>query len=902
MLNTVLSSEKDVPLLKDVQLLSQALHAIMTEKMSSPSLQIFKLLNQTNPDKEKLASLLATLSPSQTEELIHACSIFAQVLNLAEDMHHERRRRIHESSGSTPPTGSIEDALKKIELAQIDKKTLQDTLNHTHIGAILTAHPTEVQRQTILDLLRKIHHLLEAYNLPNLSKEDQGNIEEALLSALLTLWQSDETRHFKMTVFDEIDNGIAYFPLSFFEALPKLYRNLSKKLKKISTDLTLPNIIHIGGWIGGDRDGNPFVKADVLNHAFKQQAQTLFHFYRKELKSLYKELSVSVRRVDVDEAVLALADQSPDKSIAREEEPYRKAIAFILARTIATGKTLGAQLSSHFGLGKPYANAAEFKADLDTLKNSLMNNGSTFLAMGRLTKLIRSVSLFEFYLMPLDLRQHAQKHAQTVAELFTHSGLEDYLSLNEEEKQAVLIRELKTTRPLFSPYTEYSEEVKTELDIFHTAYIIKQKYGQQAIRQSIISNCDYLSDILALALILKETGLLKTDPIAPQTSINIVPLFETIEALKNASNIMEALFDLPWYRALLGSVQNVQEIMLGYSDSNKDGGYVTSQWSLYLAEEALVKTAQAHQVTLRLFHGRGGSVGRGGGPAYQAILAQPAHSVNGQIRITEQGEVITFKYADSNNAQRNLETLVAATLEATLLPVQGQEPDHNLLQSLSDHAFSTYRALITHPDFIDYFLQTSPIEQIASLNIGSRPASRKSLTKIQDLRAIPWVFSWTQNRLMLPAWYGFGSAVEQLKKEQPHIIQQLQDIWSHSPFFQAMLSNMEQVLAKVDTQIAKAYTVLSKNPETAKEIFLRLEAEYERSKQALLDITQATDLLQDNRTLARSLALRLPYLNTLNWIQIELLKRLRTEPNNEHILSQIHATINGIAQGLRNTG
>ena len=894
--------EKDAPLLQDVKLLEQILLEIMGTKMSQQSLAAFNLLLYEEIDKKALPDLLAALNLAEIGEVIRACSLFAQVLNIAEDLHHERRRRIYESENDSILRGSLEDILDKIKSGGVDADLLQETLNHSHISAVLTAHPTEVQRQTILSLLRKIFHLLQAYNLPNLNLEDKSSIEEALTVTLLTLWQSDETRHFKLTVHDEIDNGIAYFPLSFFEALPKLYRKLSRGLKGMFPQMVLPNIVTIGSWIGGDRDGNPYVQADTLQTAFERQAQVLFHYYRKQLKSLYEELSLSVRKVTVSEGVLELSAISPDCSIAREEEPYRRAIALITSRLMATAKQLGAKLSSRFGYGQPYLTLEEFTRDLSTLKQSLLLNGSEHLAHGRIGKLIRCANLFGFYLMPVDMRQHAQRHTEVVSALFASAHLEDYAALSEAQKCTVLLRELKNPRPLYSDFIAYPDTVQSELAVFHMARTIKEKFGNKAIGQSIISNCDHVSDMLALALILKEMGLLHTDATEPQTSINIVPLFETIEALQQASVVMDTLWSDPWYRALLKSADDTQEIMLGYSDSNKDGGYVTSQWSLYCAEEELVQVAQKHGVRMRLFHGRGGSVGRGGGPAYKAILAQPAQSVNGQIRITEQGEVVTFKYADPNNAQRNLETLVAATLEATLFKPESHEPDHNLMQALSNAAFKAYRALITQPDFVDYFLQTSPIEQIASLNIGSRPASRNSLTKIQDLRAIPWVFSWTQTRLMLPAWYGFGSAIQSLQQQDKNVIEKLQHIYQQSPFFQAMLSNMEQVLAKVDIDIARAYVGLSEHQLSAQALFVQLEQEYHQSHDALLEIMQHQTVLQDNRSLARSLALRLPHLNMLNWLQIELLKRLKQQPENQEMLSHMHATINGIAQGLRNTG
>lgn len=898
----ILDREKDAALLHDVELINQMLQDIMSKHIAPATWNAFHQIIDQQAPSEGIPPTLAQLTLEQTQELIQSCSLFAQVLNIAEDIHHARRRHVYEVEGAKPSAGSLEDLLFKIQQAGIPQPLLQTALNQTHVSAVLTAHPTEVQRQTTLTLLRKVSHLVEVYSQPDLKKEDKDNIEETLYATLLTLWQSDETRHFKITVENEIDNGLAFFPLSFFEALPKFYRKLSRGLGGIHPGIELPNILRIGSWIGGDRDGNPYVSAETLKTAFRKQAQVLFTFYTQQLKSLYEELPLSIRKVSVDEALQKLSEHSPDTGIARSEEPYRRAIALICARIAATGHALGAPVKQPFTDKEPYAGHEEFLHNLRTIRDSLQHHGSAELVGGRLTKLIRCAGMFGFYLMPVDLRQHAQTHAQVLSALFAHAGLGSYSDLPEAQKCEVLLRELQSSRPLYSPFAVYAPDVRRELDIFLAANDIKQRYGEGAICQSIISNCDHASDILALALILKETGLLLPDAKEPRTRVNIVPLFETIDALQRAPQVMQNLWAQPWYRALLSSAGETQEIMLGYSDSNKDGGYVTSQWILYQAEKTLTQLASSFKVRLRLFHGRGGSVGRGGGPAYQAILAQPAGSVNGQIRITEQGEVITFKYADPNNAQRNLETLVAATLQATLLPHSGSEPDTTLMNALSNAAFTAYRELITRPDFIQFFLQTTPITQIASMNIGSRPVSRKTLAQIEDLRAIPWVFSWTQNRLMLPAWYGFGSAVASLQRDHRETLDQLRALYQNSPFFQAMLSNMEQVLAKVDVNIAHAYTRLSDDQKQAQAIFSQLETELTRSRQALLDIMQTPDILHNNRTLLRSLALRLPYLNTLNWLQIELLARLKENPNDEAILGQIHATINGIAQGLRNTG
>ncbi len=897
---SLLNNPKDAELLADAEFMTASLYAVLENHADEIVVNALKILANAQDSSKIITELLPSLSDEQTENLITAVGIFAQILNIAEDVHHERRRLVHEQQGSAAQDGSIAETVRKLQAEQVPLEVVQDVLNHTLVSPVLTAHPTEVQRQAVLVSHRKIRELLPRRELCR-SADEMSELQREMNIVLLTLWQTSETRHFKLSVQSEIQNGVNIFPRSFFSALPRVYRDMEKHFQAAYPQIRVPNVLKIGGWIGGDRDGNPFVSAQTLRDAFRYHANAAFHHYRRELDALYQELPLSIRRVNVSDGVLVLSAKTPDTEVARQEEPYRRAVAYVMARMVGKAHELGAPLGCRFGVGEPYADAAEFLRDLHTLQDSLRDNRSEALANGRIADIIRTASVCGFHLMPLDLRQHAEKHAHVVAELFQAADLEDYLRLPENEKQAVLLRELQHQRPLYTPFIAYSEETRRELAIFHEARKIKEAFGEDAITQSIISNCEQPSDLLALALILKETGLLSLNKGQPESRINIVPLFETIEALANAVPVMQTLFSNDWYRALIASRDNIQEIMLGYSDSNKDGGYISSTWGLYQAEIGLVRLFQQHNIRIRLFHGRGGSVGRGGGPSYQAILAQPAGSVGGQIRITEQGEVLTAKYGDASNASRNLEALVAATLEATLLPA-APDPDVKLMNALSESSFAHYRALITRQGFIDYFLQTSPIEQIASLNLGSRPASRKTLARIQDLRAIPWVFSWTQNRLMLPAWYGFGSAVQELCAQDSGCLNALQQHAQQNRFFRAMLSNMEQVMAKTDLTLAEHYAALSQDDEHGADIFATIKAEYQRSLKALLDILQTETLLADNRPLARSLALRIPYLNALGGLQVALLGKLRQEPNNERVLQMVHQTINGVAQGLRNTG
>ena len=897
--------QKDLPLKRDLALLDELLTDIIAGHAGSDVLTELQGLLRDGLDAAELLQQLRKLDIHQTTALVRACGFYAQLYNIAEDLHHERRRRAHMLAGSPPRQGSLKHALHQLHQHGVTLDALTDTFRHASVVPVLTAHPTEVQRQSVLDSQRAIRKFLSQLDQPNITDDERDQIKDKLARVVLMLWQTSEIRHFRMTVKDEIENGIAYYPLTFFRALPALYRQLEKELtEQWGAAPMLPSFVRVNGWIGGDRDGNPNVDAGVLRHAFTRQAETVFAHYFYELQGLYRELSLSSRLVEVSPALIGLTTASPEHAVARAEEPYRRAIATIEARLAGSAQALGIAERGRYAPTVPYADAAAFADDLRILEHSLVEHGCQSLVDGRLGRLLRSIDVFGFYLMSLDLRQHAAIHQSVVAELFSRAGLENYQTLDEAGRVAVLLRELATPRPLYSPYQAYSAEAEKELAIFREAERIKTAFGEQAINQSIISNFAQVSDQLALALLCKETGLIRIVDDQPVSRLNLVPLFETIADLRQSSEVMDTLFALPWYRSLLDSRNQLQEVMLGYSDSNKDGGYLTSQWELFQAEKRLVQSFARVGIKMRLFHGRGGSVGRGGGPSYEAIVAQPAGSVAGRIRITEQGEVIASKYADPHNGARNLETLVAATLEASIVSAGSRRTDEGIFNELSQDAYDAYRALVETDGFMQYFLEACPIAEIAQLNIGSRPASRKSLTSIADLRAIPWVFSWAQVRIMLPGWYGFGSAVaaffDRHGEEKGQNLLRAQ--YKSSPFFRMVLSNMEQVLAKTDLNLARRYTQLASDGELAHHLFDRIEEEWRRAQQALFAITGQTQLLADNQALARSLAIRLPYLNILNLLQVELLQRLRDNPDDAEVRGAIQQTINGIAAGLRNSG
>jgi phosphoenolpyruvate carboxylase len=916
-----MTQDKDAPLREDIRLLGRLLGDTVRDQQGAAAFELIERIRQNSvrfrrdddiAARRELEDMLDALSRDQTIQVVRAFSYFSHLANIAEDQHHIRRSRAHLIAGSAPREGSLAHALEAaLASGTTDAAGLVDFFDSARVSPVLTAHPTEVQRKSILNCETVIARLLDERDRMQLTPEESEANLEALRRAVLTLWQTRILRTAKLSVIDEVNNGLSYFDTTFLRELPRLYASLEDRLTAAAPGLAgaeLANFLQVGSWIGGDRDGNPFVTAEVLDKALAMHAAVALEYYLNELHTLGSQLSMSQGFVSASDALLALAERSGDHSPHRSDEPYRRAVSGLYARLAATYRALlGHEPARHaVARAEPYADAAALSEDLDTLHRSLVANGSAALSRGRLRQLRRAVKVFGFHLAPIDLRQNSDVHERVVAELLeTARPGTDYRARDEAGRCALLLEELATARPLASPHVRYSDETEGELAIFRTARRAHQRYGKAAIRHCIISKTDDVSDLLELAVLLKEAGLLR--PLENALDVDIVPLFETIGDLENAAGVMERLFSLPIYRNLLAARDQTQEVMLGYSDSNKDGGFLTSGWALYKAEGELVATFARHGVRLRLFHGRGGSVGRGGGPSYQAILAQPDGAVQGQIRLTEQGEVIGAKYGNPEVGRRNLEVLVAATLETSLRPA-GAEPTPpafmDAMQALSDAAFTTYRGLVYDTEgFERYFWESTVISEIAALNIGSRPASRKKSTAIEDLRAIPWVFSWSQCRVMLPGWYGFGSAVSTFLAQHPKdglaLLQRMYREWS---FFATLLSNMDMVLAKSDLAIASRYADLVKDVALRDAIFGRIRAEHQATVEALLQITGQRELLEANPLLKRSIRNRFPYLDPLNHVQVELLRRHREHGDDPRIRNGIHISINGIAAGLRNSG
>ncbi|MDM0058298.1 phosphoenolpyruvate carboxylase [Variovorax fucosicus] len=922
----------DQPLIDDIRLLGRILGDVIREQEGEDTYALVEKIrtlsvafrrDADHGADRSLKNLLKGLSAAETVRVIRAFTYFSHLANLAEDRHQIRRRTDVDRAGDSVE-GSLQTALARIRKAGITPAAVVESLAHSYVSPVLTAHPTEVQRKSILDAERGIAQLITlrdeirqrqqlfAGRKDALTPLELADNEHQLRTRVTQIWQTRLLRFSKLTVADEIENALSYYEATFLREIPRVYAELEQALGQ---DGIAP-FLRMGQWIGGDRDGNPNVSAQTLEYALKRQSELVLRHYLTEVHYLGSELSLSATLVDVTVEMQALAERSPDANEHRHDEPYRRALTGVYSRLAATLKKLtGGDAARHaVPPQNPYPNAEEFLADLRTVAESLREKHGGVLVAHRIGPLIRAVEVFGFHLATVDLRQSSDKHEAVVADLLAHARIEpDYAALDEEAKQALLLRLLDDARPLRVPDVEYTPLTQSELAIFAAARTMRASYGTAAIRHYIISHTETVSDLLEALVLQKEVGLLRGTLSADATvDLIVVPLFETIEDLRNAAPIVRAYYALPGIAALVQRSGAEQDVMLGYSDSNKDGGIFTSNWELYRTGTALVALFDELDlgIRLRMFHGRGGTVGRGGGPSYQAILAQPPGTVRGQIRLTEQGEVIGSKYANREIGRRNLETLVAATLEATLLPPAKAAPASFMAAAtvLSAASMAAYRKLVYEtPGFGDYFFGATPIREIAELNIGSRPASRNPSHKIEDLRAVPWSFSWGQCRLTLPGWYGFGSAIEQFlgegkpaeRKERQALLQRMYAQW---PFFRTLLSNMDMVLAKSDLALASRYAELVADRKLRQKVFSMIEAEWHRTSDALTLITGAKQRLEGNADMQRSVRHRFPYIDPLHHLQVELMRRYRAGEGGERLQRGIHISINGVAAGLRNTG
>jgi phosphoenolpyruvate carboxylase len=904
----------DQPLRHDIRLLGNLLGEVLRTHEGDALFAAVEEIRQTalrfrrdgDPAAaRRLDALLRRLSRDDTIGVVRAFSYFSHLANIAEDRH--LVRRLH-----APGPGTLAHAVATLQARGVGPRRLASLLAGACLMPVLTAHPTEVRRKSILDAERAIARLIESREVAQAAAHPE--LDEELLAAIATLWQTRMLRPEKLTVYDEIDNALTYWHTTFLREIPALYGKLERTARLAEP---LPIFLALGSWIGGDRDGHPLVTAATMRAALRAQAETVFGHYATAIHALGAELSMSLLLTPVSPALQRLADDSVDPSRQRADEPYRRALTGVYARLLATARHLDLELQARPALASAmaYESAHGLRADLAVIAESLAAHGSGRIARLRVAPLLRAIDVFGFHGATLDLRQSSDVFETVVAELLNAAEVTpDYRKLPEAERVRLLSRELAHARPLVSPHFVYSERTQAELAVFNAARELRAAFGSRAIERHIVSHTETLSDLLEVALLQKECGLLGGVE-QRHCQLMVVPLFETIDDLERAPAIMLELWSHPGLRSLLlpPAREPMQEVMLGYSDSNKDGGFLMSTWQLYRATQRLTRIADSEHVRLRLFHGRGGTVGRGGGPSYEAILAQPPGSVRGQLRLTEQGEIIQARYADPRLGASHLETLVAALLEASLAPAaldaSREREFEAAMDEIARHSHRAYRALVYDSEgFAEYFFSATPIAEIMELNIGSRPAARRFTGRIEDLRAIPWVFSWGQCRILLPGWYGFGSGIAAWladgssaaeRRRRATLLRTMAQQW---PFFRTLLGNMEMVLAKVDLAIGGRYAALATNRRRGAAILARIRREWTLSHKHLLAVSGQKQLLDGNQALQQALRQRLPYIDPLNHLQVELIKRHRAGVTDERIKRGIHLTINGISAGLRNTG
>jgi len=931
-----------LPIKDDVRLLGSMLGAVLHEQEGALIFDLLETLRKNAVGLRRgsgeqygvaLTKLLKKLTPAQTILVARAFSYFFHLTNIAEDQHQHRQLRLAAMSGTAAQPGSIAHALAQLDAAGITEAAIRSFLKTAMISPVLTAHPTEGQPKSVLDAERAIARLLAERDLPLTPKERQRNHAQ-LYSRVAGLWQTRLLRPAALALEGEIDNVLSYYRQTFLTELPALYEELEEELaarfpqpsNQKSTPAELPGFMHTSSWIGGDRDGNVNVNADSMRHVLARQSGTILDFYLEQTRALGEELSISSLFVDITPALRALAEMAPETTQG-VEEPYRRALVGMHARLAATAQALHARPGGS-AIAQAYDSAATFSNDLQIIIDSLRSHQGAGLIRPRLAALRRAAEVFGFHLATLDMRQRSDVHERVLSELFSRARVEQhYETLPERSKIELLLDELSRPRLLFSSYVSYSEETSSEMAILHAAREIRQRYGSRAIGNYIVSHTTSVSDFLEAVLLQREAGLLRIhwNDLADQSpdmeiDLLVVPLFDTIPDLRCAAGIMETLMTIPQVRHLIGRQGYLQEVMLGYSDSNKDGGFLTSNWELYKAQTRMAEVFDRSGVRLRLFHGRAGTVSAGGSSSYEAILAQPPGTVNGQIRVTEQGEIIASRFSNPEIGRHNLELLVAATLEASLIPPPSSEFEtekleqfEQVMEELSACSYRTYRNLVFDtPGFTDYFFSSTPIAEIAELHGSAAMTDNRSSYRIENLRAIHWEFAWGQCRLLLPGWYGFGTAVTSWSqagsaKEKKDKIALLRLMYKEWPFFASMLSNLETAMVKTDIAVASRYAELVSSLALRRRIFQRIEEEHQATLACLTLITGSRQPLANRPELTRSIQSRFTYLDPLNHLQIELLKRHRRAETggsqvDERLHRAIHLTINGIAAGLRNTG
>lgn len=911
---------------RDVRFLGNILGEVLVHQGGNELLEIVEKIRETSKSLRSVflpelfadfKRIVSTLDPDNRHQVIRAFAIYFQLVNIAEQNHRIRRKRDYErSAGESVQPGSIESAVQDLKERNFTYEEVQEILESLSLELVMTAHPTEAMRRAILDIHKRISEDVMLLDNPTLTFREREQLREKLLNEVITLWQTDELRDRKPTVLDEVRNGMYYFHETLFHILPEVYQELERCLTKYypGSDWHVPTYLRFGSWIGGDRDGNPSVTADVTWKTLEMQRKLAIREYQNILTGLMKNLSFSATIVNVsDELKQSILTDRENVTLKKmeiwhnEKEPYRIKLAYMLAKMVHV-------LDTSMTGKERYESPEEFIEDLQIIDRSLRHHYADYVADTYIKKLIRQVELFGFHTATLDIRQHSKEHENAMAEILAKMNVvSDYASLEEEDKIELLNKLLNDPRPLTTPYQEYSDSTEECLEVYRTVYRAQKEFGVNCISSYLISMAEGASDIMEVMVFAKEVGLFtKENDGTVVATLQAVPLFETIEDLHAAPSIMRRLFNLPIYREGVKAMNDLQEIMLGYSDSNKDGGAVTANWELQVAMKEITAVGSEFGVKLKYFHGRGGSLGRGGMPLNRSILAQPASTIAGGIKITEQGEVISSRYSLKGIAYRSLEQATSALIRASINARTPEENEHEkeweqISAKISEVSQKKYQDLIFRdPDFLSFFKESTPLPEVGELNIGSRPSKRKNSDRFEDLRAIPWVFAWTQSRYLLPAWYAAGTGLQSFYQDNEDNMKTLQDMYINYPFFTSMIDTLQMAMAKADLIIAKEYSLMTNDDVARERIFGLIKEEFKLTKEMVLKITGQQDILDNQPVLQESIRLRNPYVDPLSYLQVQLLNELRDlrekGEDDPDLLREVLLTINGIAAGLRNTG
>jgi len=900
---------------EDVRLLGSLLGQVLQEQEGPALLErvegirrqaIARRLDPSPENERALRDLVWGLEPADADRVVRAFALYFHLINLAEEHHRLRTLWEREVRGQPAPRPeSVAAAIAHLRSEGVSPARLASVLERLELRPVFTAHPTEARRASMLLHLRAVADLLAALNDPQATPESRSRATQALLAEITALWQTDELRPRRPTPLDEVAGGLYYLERSAWVVVPVLFRDLQEAVEHYAPDArpAVRPFIRFGSWMGGDRDGNPHVTVEVTEQTLQLQRQRVLRLYLEEVAALGRELSVSTRRTRVSEELATslrrdlaeLPELEADPEFPPATEPYRRKLRVVEERLRRTldGRTGG------------YASPGSFVEDLERVRRSLEAHRGERIARGRLQDLLVRAHTFGFHFAALDLRQESRVHERAVAHLLRRAGIvEDYLSLPERERVSLLARLLET-----GPVEAIPEdpEVAEVVRLFSAIPRWQERFGPEACQTYIVSLTESASDVLEVLWLAAQVGLYRRDGAGVASRLHVVPLFERIDELRRCGDVLDQLLRLPPYRAHVRAWGDLQEVMLGYSDSNKDGGYLAANWALHRAQKVLPEVARRHGCAVRLFHGRGGAIGRGGGPTERAILAQPREAADGRLKLTEQGEVLAARYSNPRIARRHLEQLASALMRACLAPAP--EPDGRtlerweaILEDLAERSRRAYRALVDDPDFPRYFAQATPIAEIGRMNMASRPVARGRQAGVEELRAIPWVFSWTQTRANLPGWYGVGSALDGFAREDPHAMTELRAMYAGWPFFRSVVDNAQISLGTADLEVARLYAQLVEEESVRERIYRRIREEYELTVRMVLEVTGQRELLDNSPVLQRSVRLRNPYVDPMSYLQVRLLRERRARPDDPLVAELVQRTVNGIAAGLQTTG